>query len=151
MTRWACVAFVLGCGHPAAPAEPITTAPPRHDAGAGDAAAAKPLDEDLPRLATRSVALYQDLLKALTEAGADCAVATTKLNALVDDYADVIAANAKVLHAGRDRVKLLRAALEPHQDELDASAKAIVGSTTLATCHDDKPFAMAMDRLVGEP
>ena len=38
-----------------------------------------PLDQDLPRLATRAVQMLQAIAAALDAAGEDCAVATGKL------------------------------------------------------------------------
>jgi hypothetical protein len=87
----------------------------------------------------------------MLEANGDCLAATAKINALADANADVIAANARVLHAGHDEVVQLRAALEPHAAELDASAKAIVQSSTMASCAHDPAFAKAIDRIGGEP
>lgn len=137
-------------GPAAAPPKPPEPAP-----GSGAASAPPPdaaplaLDQDLPRLATRSIKLYQDVAAAFTAAGADCAAATAKLGALQTDNADVIAANAKVLHDGRARE--LRAALEPHAADLDAAAKTIVDSTTMKTCSPDRAFADSFDKLVGAP
>lgn len=116
----------------------------RSDAGVSvDAAPA--LEDDLPRLATRAVKQYQDLAHAVTES--DCAAATAKVNAVADANADVIAANAHVLHAGRDKVKLLRTALAAHEAELDDAAKAIVQSEAMTKCSQDPAFARAMDRF----
>jgi hypothetical protein len=78
--------------------------------------------------------------------GEDCAAATAKLEGLVKEFDDVIVANAKVLHD--HRAKEMRAALEPHQKELDAAAHAIMESKTLATCSPDKRFENAFDRLM---
>src|SRR5262245_62839935 len=63
---------------------------------AGPAADATPLDQDLPRLVERSLALYQDVAKALADSGNDCKAATTRLGQLAGSYRDVAAANAKV-------------------------------------------------------
>lgn len=151
MSRWGCVALVaIGCGH-AAPPPPPPPPPPRVAVDAGvrpDASVA--LDQDLPRLAERALQMYQDWQRALAEANGDCAVASAKVNALADAYADVIAANAKIVHAGRDRVLEMRAALQPHEAEFDAAAKAIVQSDTMAKCHSDADFAHAIDRIGGE-
>lgn len=94
--------------------------------------------------------MYADWEHALAEANGDCAAATAKLNAVADANADVITANARVLAAGHDKVAALRTALEPHAAELDASAKAIVQSPTMAACHGDAAFARAIDRLGGD-
>jgi len=147
MTRWGALALIVGCGHAAPPAAPVVTAthqsPP-------DAAIDAPLDEDLDALAVRAVKMYQDWQHALDEANGDCAAAATKVNALADANADVIAANARIQRAGHDKIVQLRAALEPHAAELDASAKAIVQSPTMAACAHDPAFARAVDRIGGE-
>jgi hypothetical protein len=135
---------LCACRAPAAH-EPTTPPPPPPkvvDAGT-------PFDQDLPRLATRSLAMYTALAGAFAKAGTDCAAATTALGALEKEYADAIAANAKVLRDGR--AKELREALAPHQGDFDAQAKAIAGAPTLAACERDKPFADAFDRLAGPP
>ena len=149
MRCWAVWLLVIGCGHPATP--PAT--PPSHVVAidAGVIADAKPLalDDDLPRLAQRAVAMYGELSRALADPQ-DCAAATTKLQAIETSYADVIAANRRVLHGGRDKIKQLHTALEPHQAEFDAAAQAIVQSPTMSTCSQDAGFAHAIDDLVGE-
>ena len=151
MSRWATLALVvLGCGH-AAPAPPpavvgTTHATPAVDARPADAS----LDEDLPRLADRAVELYAQWRRAMEDAQGDCAAATAKVNAVADANADVIAANATILAAGHDRIAALRAALEPHQAELDAAAQAIVQSKTMSACAHDAAFAKAIDRIGGE-
>jgi hypothetical protein len=143
-----------GCPRPAPP--PPRPAEPT--AGSGSAVAQPPpvdagppgaLDRDLPRLATRATKLYQDVAAAFGTAGEDCAAATARITALQTEYADVVAANAKVLHDGRARE--LRAALEPHAEALDAAAKAIVDSKTMRKCSPDRAFADAFDKLVGSP
>ena len=134
--------LVAACSHTAEPATPGTgSAPPSQGSGSGVA-----LDRDLPKLAERALALYQGVAAAFAATGEDCAAATAKLEGLVKDYADVIAANAKVLHD--HRAKEMRAALEPHQKDLDAAAHAIMDSKTLATCSPDKRFETAFDRLM---
>jgi hypothetical protein len=155
MSRWACAAVLaLGCGHaaPQAPA-PGTTHATRATAGdAGvDAAAPIKLEDDLPRLAERAVRLFQAWQKALADAGEDCAAATTKLDALAVEYADVIEANAHVAHAGHDKVKALREELAKHDEEMDAAAQAIVKSPAMAKCAPDAAFAKAVDRIGGSP
>ena len=142
-------ALVCACGPSSSPAprEPVPPAPVvAIDAAVGPDA---PLDQDLARLAERATALYGEVAQAFDAAGADCARATAKLVELQTTYADVIAANAKVLH--EDRARDLRAALEPHADKLDAAAKAIVESTTMSSCARDKAFTDAFDTLVGAP
>lgn len=141
-------ALAIGCGHPAAPASPgrsSAAAPP-------DAAvdAPVPLENDLPRLADRAVKLYADWQAALTAAGTDCAVATTKMNAIADANADVIAANHQLYRGSRERVTAFRAELEKRQADLDASAKAILASPAMQKCGSDPAFAKALDRLGGE-
>lgn len=108
-----------------------------------------PLDRDLPRLAQRSVALYEAVVAAFRAAGSDCVAAAKKLGELRVEYADVTAANAKVLHEGRARE--LKAALAKYDDKLDAAAKAIVGSPTMSQCTSDRAFTKAFDDLVGAP
>lgn len=152
MTRVLSIALlVLGCGHPAPPAATPgdTHVPPAHTAPAADAAPGGPLDRDLPRLAERAVKLYQDIVAAFAEGGEDCAAVTAKLTALKASYADVTAANAKILHEGRARE--LRAALDPHAAELEPAAKAIVDSPTMKKCGSDRAFADTFDSLVGAP
>jgi hypothetical protein len=116
------------------------------DAGLSDAG---PLDQDLPRLVVRSIAMYQDIAKAFTASGADCAAATAKLNQLAGSYRDVVAANAKVLHDGR--AKELKAALEPHSAAFDAGAQAIMQSPTMSKCGRDPGFTKALDQLLEAP
>jgi hypothetical protein len=145
--RWLVIAAALGCGHPAQPVGPATGTP-HADAGPGDAAIA--LDDDLPQLAARSLALYQDLAKVLGGPAVECAAATTKLDAIATQYAEVTAANDRVLKAGHDKIKRLKAALEPHEADFDAAAKTIVESQTMRNCSQDPAFAKVMDRLVGE-
>jgi DNA-binding transcriptional regulator YbjK len=149
MPRLAVLVLVVGCGH-AAPAPAPVVVTPVHQVPP-DAAIDAPLDEDLDALAVRAVKLYQDWQHALDEANGDCAAATAKINALADASADVIAANARIQRAGHDKIVQLRAALEPHAAELDASAKAIVQSPTMAACAHDAAFARAIDRIGGEP
>lgn len=122
-------------------AAPVVVAP--------DASPPGPLDRDLPRLAARSVALYAAVSTAFRTAGSDCAAATKQLGTLHGEYAEVIAANAKVLHDGRS--KELKAALAKHDDQLEASAKEIVGSQTIKACASDRAFTKAFDDLVAAP
>jgi len=150
MSRWAVLAMVVvGCGHAAPPAAPPPVVGATH-AAPPDAAIDASLEEDLPALAARAVKLYQDWQRAMEEANGDCAAATTKVNALADANADVIAANARIQRAGHDKIVQLRAALEVHAAELDASAKAIVQSPTMAACAHDAAFAHAIDRIGGD-
>jgi hypothetical protein len=153
MSRWAWAALLaLGCGHAAPPATP----PPgtQHAARAPDAAVDAPppkLEDDLPRLAGRAVALFQAWQRALTDAGEDCAAATSKLNALALEYADVIEANVRIAHAGHDRIKQLRQALAQYDEQMDAAAEGIAHSKTMAKCATDPQFAHAIDRIGGAP
>jgi hypothetical protein len=141
----------IGCGH-APPTSPETgtshatgSATPR----APDAPVA--LEDDLARLAAQSTLMYQAIAKVLGEPSTDCAAVAAKLDAITHDDAEVIAANAKVLHAGHPKIQALKAALEPHQAELDAAAQAIGASQTMKTCSSDPAFGKATDRLLGEP
>lgn len=140
-----CIVGLTGCPKATAPAEPVK---PTQPAPTPDAAPVA-LDQDLPRLAARATQLYQKVAEAFASAGANCAAATSDLGALQLTYADVVAANAKVLHDGRARE--LRTALEPHAEALDAAAKAIVESTTMAKCSADRAFTNTFDELVGAP
>lgn len=144
---WIALVFAA-CGAPAPVPQPRppTNPPPTATLDAGPPL---PLDRDLPLLAQRSTRLYQDVVAVFANAGGDCAAATTKLGALQTTYAEVVAANAKVLHDGRARE--MRAALEPHADALDAAAKAIVESPTMSKCSPDHAFTDAFDNLVGAP
>jgi hypothetical protein len=149
--RLAIAAALVACGHAAPPPGPAPgTSHATADAAIGDAAPAG-LEGNLPELARRSVVLYKELAKALADAGTDCAAATAKLESIATANADVTAANTHVLHAGHDRIKQLKAALEPYQADLDAAAKQIVESPAMRTCSKDAAFSGVMDRLVGEP
>ena len=145
-TGWLLV-FAIGCGHPAATptTTPVTPAP----ADAAAPAEAK-LDDDLPKLAERAVKMYQDWERAFAEAGTDCAVATTKMNALADANADLIAANQRLAQAGHEKIKAARAELAKHADQIDASAKAVMSGPTMSKCSSDPGFSKALDRLAGE-
>jgi ABC-type transporter Mla subunit MlaD len=110
---------------------------------------AAPLDQDLSRLAERSLAMYQDVAKAFAATGQDCAAATARLRQLAAAYRDVVTANAKVLHDGR--AKQLRAALEPHDEAFNRSAQAVVQSPTMSSCSRDAAFAKAFDELLEAP
>jgi hypothetical protein len=125
-------------------------APPAARVVPADAAVeTAPLDQDLPRLVERSLALYQDIVKAFTASGEDCAGAGARLHELTARYRDVVTANAKVLHDGR--AKELRAALDPHSDAFDAAAAKVVQSPTMAHCAQNREFARAFDELVASP
>jgi len=147
MLRVMWIAAALACsgrtsGPP--PAPPVV-----HAAPADAAVDAAPLDQDLPRLAERSLGLYQDIAKAFAASGEDCSAAGVRLRELTERYRDVTAANAKVLRDGR--AKELRAALDPHNDELDAAASAVMKSPTMSRCAKDREFARAFDDLVASP
>jgi len=142
------VALLLcGCGNHR-PAQQTTRVAPPVDAPAAPVDAG-PLDQDLPRLARRALEMTQNVAAALAAAGDDCAVATQKLGELRDAYADVVAANAKVMHDGR--AKEMRAALDPLHAQFDAAAQAIMGSKTLPKCSQDPAFAKAFDALFEAP
>ncbi|MEP6864754.1 MAG: hypothetical protein ABJE66_29310 [Deltaproteobacteria bacterium] len=151
MLRWLAIAALASCGH-APPAGSETGAThATHASAPADAAQPPGLDDDLPRLAERSTTLYQQLAKVLgPPAVADCATVARDLDKIAADNADVLAANAKVLHAGHDKIQQLKNAIEPHQDVLDAAAKTISESQTMKTCAEDAGFAKAIDRLLGE-
>lgn len=106
-----------------------------------------PLDHDLDRLAERSVALYGDIVRAFDNAAEDCPAATRRLDELTRSYADVIAANAKVLHEGRELQ--LKIALRRFDDQFQKAAKAIMQSKTIAACFQDAAFGKALEGLVG--
>src|SRR3569623_1980408 len=148
---WLAIAVLASCGHapPASPETGTTHVSPA--ATPADAAGPPALDDDLPRLAERSVALYAQLARVLgPPAASDCAAVARDLAKLGADNADVLAANAKVLPAGHDKIQRLKNAIEPHQDALDAAAKVISESQTMKTCSEDAGFAKAIDRLLGE-
>jgi hypothetical protein len=138
-----------------APSSPVHAAPPPPPASAPPVAAAPPpadatpLDQNLPRLVERALALYRDVAAALAASGNDCAAASARLRELSARYRDVVLANAKVLHDGRARP--LRAALEPHGDEFDAAAQAVVQSPAMARCAPDPAFGKAFDELLAPP
>lgn len=146
---------LAACSTPPVPPKHMPPSPPPADAAvavAVDALAstpAGPLDRDLPRLAERSVALYESVVAVFRAAGTDCAAATAKIEALRKEFADVTAANAKILHEGRGRE--MKAALAKHETKLDAAAREIVGSQTISKCSADRSFTRAFDELVGAP
>lgn len=138
----------LACGNPG-PVKPPGgggTAGPVIDAPPPDAMA---LDHDYPRLAERAVKLFEEVAELFRASGEDCAAAATKLVELRVRYADVVVANAKVLHEGRTGE--LKVALAKYDDKFDAAAKAIVQSPTMAKCSQDPPFTNAFDDLVAAP
>lgn len=164
MLRAMSIAAVLAAcsgraGPVASPAAPPPAAAPAPPVAAPGAAApspaapapapAAPLDQDLPRLVERALAMYRDVAGALAASGNDCAAASARLRELSGRYRDVVTANAKVLRDGRARE--LRAALEPHGDEFDAAAQAVVGSPVMAKCAPDPAFGKAFDDLLAPP
>jgi len=146
------VVFAVACASQPRPQPSVPVTVTGHHAATGNAAAAgdRPaLDQDLPRLVERSLAMYEAVAKAFAASGEDCAGAADKLGQLASSYRDVVQANAKVLHDGR--AKELRAALEPHGDAFDASARAIVQSATMSRCSQVPAFARAFDELLEAP
>ena len=142
------IAGAIACsGKP--PSAPSAEASPGATAVGATPAEAPALDQDLPRLVDRSLVMYQDVAKALAASGDDCAAATGKLHQLAGTYREVTRANAKVLHDGRARQ--LAAALEPHSEDFDRSAQAIVQSPTMSRCSTDPAFSKAFDELVEAP
>ncbi|TMQ06552.1 MAG: hypothetical protein E6J90_22295 [Deltaproteobacteria bacterium] len=141
------IAAVIACSGRPPPAQPA--AAPAVVADAGPPADAAPLDQDLPRLAERSLAMYQDIVSAFAASGEDCAAAVTRLHELTGRYRDVTVANAKVLQDGR--AKELKAALAPHSAEFDAAAAAVVRSPVVARCAQDPRFSQAFDELLAPP
>ncbi len=139
------------CGH-TAPTRAETAASHAAPLDAPRADAVPPdLDDDLPKLAARAVAMYQAIASVLAEPTTDCAAIATKLGAIETANQDAITATAKVLHAGHDKIQKLRAALEPHQAELDGSARVIAAAPAMKACSNDPRFAAAIDHLLGEP
>jgi hypothetical protein len=121
------------------------------DAGiaAADAGPPLPLDRDLPRLATRALAMYEAIAVAFREAGTDCSVATAKLVGIEAANADVIAANALVVRDGRSAE--LRLALKPQETRFGVAAAAVMGSPVLPACAHEPAFTAAFDGLAGSP
>jgi len=142
------LAVLVSCGKPP-PAQPVESTPGAATPGAAAPADATALDQDLPRLVDRSLVMYQDVAKALAASGTDCAAATGKLRQLAGTYREVVRTNAKVLQDGRARQ--LKAALEPHDEEFDRSAQAIVSSPTMSACQADPAFSEAFDELLASP
>jgi hypothetical protein len=145
-TSWL-FAFALGCGHPS---NTPTTTPVTPAAPADAAPAETKLDDDLPKLAERAVKMYQDWEHAFAEAGTDCATATTKMSALANANADLIAANQRLARSGHEKIKAARAELDKHADQIDPAAKAIMQGPTMSACSGDAAFNKALDRLGGE-
>jgi hypothetical protein len=148
MLRVIWLAAAVACSRPPPPAhtEPGHVAAVA-DAGAGPAIDAAPLDQDLPRLVERTIAMYQAIAQALATSGADCAAVTAKLGELAATHRDVVSANAKVLHDGR--AEELKAALRPRGEAFDAAARAIMQSQAMSRCAKDAAFTRALDELLG--
>jgi hypothetical protein len=148
MLRVMWIAAAVACsGKPPPPAQPAVPAVAVADAAV--TVDATPLDQDLPRLAEKSVAMYQDVANALAASGEDCKAATVKLGQLATTYRDVVTANARVLHDGR--AKQLRAALDPHSEDFDRWAQAIAKWPTMSKCSQDPAFTRAFDELLDAP
>jgi len=147
MLRAMWIALAIACsGRSTASRPPAQPAP----VAAADAAVdATPLDQDLPTLVERSLAMYQEVAKAFAASHGDCAAATARLRELTGRYRDVASANAKVLQDGRD--KELRAALGPRGEQFDAAAAAVVQSPIMSKCSHDPAFGKAFDELVAPP
>ncbi len=126
--------------------EPARKAPPPRPP-----ADARPLglEDDLPALAERGVAMYRQVA-AILGTSTDCAALAQQLGPLENEYYDALVATMKVMHAGPEKVKQLSAAIEPHQAELDALAKTIAAAPAMKACDRDNAFAAAVDHLLGE-
>ena len=147
---WLAAALALVACGPKPPPPPATgTSHATPPAAPADAPIPGPLDQDLPRLAARTLAMYQDVAKLFATTGEDCAAATAKLGDFEATYRDVVAANAKVLRDGR--AKELRAALEPHAEPFDFAAKSIAQSPAMTKCSPDPAFETAFDALFEVP
>jgi hypothetical protein len=142
------VAVAAGACSGAAPAPRPAPAPAVVVADASVPADTAALDQDLVRLAERSLAMYRDIAQALA-GDTDCVAATIKLRELAAGYRDVVATNAQVLRDGR--AAELRAALAPHNEALDRAARALMTSATMASCAQDTAFAQAFDELLEPP
>lgn len=144
------LAVLLGCG-PAHQPPPTTgsqhASPQPADAAPVAVVDAGSLDQDLPRLATRSLGLLETLVERFTIAGENCGDAVRQLDELSGTYADVIAANSKVFLDGREMQ--LKLALRRYDDRFQEAARAIMKSRTVAACARDDAFAKAFDKLAG--
>jgi hypothetical protein len=149
MLRVIWIAAALACSGRSDRPPPAQPTPPIADARAPVDAGAAALDQDLPLLAERSLAMYQDIVKAFTASGQDCAAAIERMHELTGRYRDVVIANAKVLHDGH--AAQLRAALAPHSADFDAAAAAIFHSAVMSACGQDPAFGRAFDELVAPP
>jgi hypothetical protein len=141
---WFVVAAAACGGTAPPPAPPVVRAvPPVAVAAPGPA-----LDQDLPALVARSLAMQQAVGTVLA-ATTDCAAVTARLGQLAGAYRDVATANAKVLHDGRGAE--LRAAIEPQAPAFDGAARAIMEAPTMAKCAEDPAFTRAFDALFTPP
>jgi hypothetical protein len=145
----AAAAAAIACSGSPTPAKPGDSAPVAVVRDAGPAIDAAPLDQDLARLADRSLALYHDIAKAFAESGEDCKTASARLGRLASEYREVTTANTKVLQDGR--AKQLQAALDQHGDDFDRAAKTVMQSPTMSKCAKDRAFAKAFDDLLEPP
>jgi ABC-type transporter Mla subunit MlaD len=143
------IAGAIACSARPPPPQPAEPKPGPATSSAAASSDAPTLDQDLPRLVARSLAMYQDVAQALAASGNDCAAAIDKLRPLAGTYREVVRANAKVLHDGRARQ--LKAALDPHDEEFGRLAQAIVQSPTVAACSTDPAFSRAYDELFAAP
>ena len=145
------IAAAIACRGNPPPVTSATGTAPRATARAaelrspGDAAR---LDQDLPRLVDRALAMYQDLAGALAASQRDCGAAVARLRELAGTYREVARANARVAADGRDGA--LAAALEPHREDFERSAQAIVHSATVSRCSVDPAFAEAFTKAFDE-
>jgi hypothetical protein len=101
-----------------------------------------PLDRDPSRLVDRLLAMFTDVPAALV---GPCDGVKAALAGLSDRYADVIAANAKVVSEGR--AGELRAAIVARRDEVAAAGRAMMTALTKASCGSDPDFIAAFDKV----
>jgi hypothetical protein len=140
--RWIVFALTaIACGHVsptptpiAAPLAPVVVAPPP--------APPLPLDQDLPRLVDRLLAMYQAIGDALI---GTCDEVTARLATLSFD--DVPAAIAKVLHDGRGGD--LHAALARRDPRFAELGRRITESPVIASCAGNEVFTAALDKVIG--
>src|SRR5580704_2028979 len=145
MARWLLFAALAGCSHGAPPSRnsrELANAPA--DASVPPDAAA--LDDDLARLAARSTQLYQELAASLVDA-TDCAADASKVETIETSYVDVIAANARVTRASRDKALALKDALVPFEPALGSAMHAIADAPIVKQCARDARFSAAIDQL----
>jgi hypothetical protein len=134
--------LLVACGHPSPPSDkPV---PKVADAGVAMLDAG-PLDQDLNRLAERSAVLWDDILAVFSSNGEDCAAATSKLEAIATKHAEVIAANAKVFHEGRQAQ--LKIALRRFDERFNKAAQTVMQSKTIAACYENPAFRSALDQI----